>query len=287
MAVELSNILVAEANKNAYGNLFKENPNSSAEILLNKFLYIKFRLKTALINFYRRNISKVLITKKNQLDDIKLSSNLKNNKELIKDQILNRGFLCINNFINEEFYSLLKNNFPKKNYFIRSKNPIKFFDFGFIYLKEKNHLSENKLSVNLEASNVLKKIYSFFLSQEFENEINDIFKLNNKKLVCKNIISSIAEPGGFLIPHKDNISTKRDDVNVFFVYFIDGLDQDIAYSGGTSIFADKEGSDLLLKPNSLKNNLLIYDPTKNFFHGFKTMKKNSFRKAITFEFYSE
>ena len=250
---------------------------------------VKFRLKTYCINLYRRSFIKVdLNKKKNQnfdMEDIKCNFNKK--KEIINISVRDKGYCYLENFLNNEFYLKLKENYPSKEYFVKSKNPIKYFDFGYIYLTEKKHLNDNKLLLNLKTSKVLEAIYKYLLSSNFENQVNKIFKQENKKLVCKNIISSYASSGGYLIPHKDNIAEKRSDLNVFFIYFIDGLDEDPLHSGGTSIFKDNEANQALLSPKSLKNTLLIYDPTKDFFHGFKHMKKGSFRKAITFEFYSE
>ena len=82
----------------------------------------------------------------------------------------------------------------------------------------------------------------------------------------------------------DSISLERKDLNINFIYFVDGNDYNVEYSGGTSIYEDNEANKILLKPKTLKNSLLIYDNTKSFFHGFKIMKKKCFRKAVTFQF---
>jgi hypothetical protein len=147
--------------------------------------------------------------------------------------------------------------------------------FGRIEIR--NHL-------DLEMPNFINILYKFIISLEFEKEVNNIFNLKNKKLFCKNIVTSIAEEKSFLIPHMDSIANERTDLNINFIYFVDGNDQDIEYSGGTSIYADNAAENVLLKPSTLKNSLLIYDNTKNFFHGFKIMKKNNYRKAVTFQF---
>ena len=64
------------------------------------------------------------------------------------------------------------------------------------------------------------------------------------------------------------------------ICFVDGAEDPIK-SGGTGIYADPDLKDLANSQNT-KNSALIYNST--FFHGFDIMSKNSFRKAITFQF---
>ena len=67
------------------------------------------------------------------------------------------------------------------------------------------------------------------------------------------------------------------------IYFVDGAEDPIK-SGGTGIYSDPDFESPLLTPKTLKNSALIYNSKNAFFHGFDIMSKNSFRKAITFQF---
>ena len=85
----------------------------------------------------------------------------------------------------------------------------------------------------------------------------------------------------------DDISNTRNDLNINFIYFVDGNNDDIEHSGGTSIYVDNEAQNTLLKPTTLKNSILIYNNVDNFYHGFKFMSKNCHRKAISFQFIND
>ena len=82
----------------------------------------------------------------------------------------------------------------------------------------------------------------------------------------------------------DDVSFEKKELSINIIYFIDGNDNDIEYSGGTSIFEDNNAKKILLKPSTLKNSVLIYNNTKSFFHGFKKVNKNGYRKAISCQF---
>ena len=50
---------------------------------------------------------------------------------------------------------------------------------------------------------------------------------------------------------------------------------------------DNEFNKPIFIPTTLNNSCLIYDSSENFFHGFKRMKPEGYRKAITFAFMSD
>ena len=265
------------AYKNFYGNLYAKNTHDLKILkILNFFLIWKLRIKVYFINSLR-SIIKRFVYHHNQINKHTISTSLSSNGTIIRKEILEKGYIFLENFLNKDFYHCLNKNFPKKYELLKSKSPLKNYNMGFLFLKNKNHL-------DLEMPNFINILYKFIISLEFEKEVNNIFNLKNKKLFCKNIVTSIAEEKSFLIPHMDSIANERTDLNINFIYFVDGNDQDIEYSGGTSIYADNAAENVLLKPSTLKNSLLIYDNTKNFFHGFKIMKKNNYRKAVTFQF---
>ena len=278
MAVELSDKMVEIANKNIYGQFYSQN-NSNNKItkFFNYILILKLRVKVYSINIYRKFIRKISTFKNDKFSNIEIRTNIVQNSDLIKDQINKKGYLFLENFLNHEFYKFLNDNFPKKNLLNKSKSPLKNYNIGFIYLK-------NERNPDLKSSKVLDELYKFITSSKFENQVNEIFNLKEKKLYCKNIITSIAEPNSFLIPHKDHISIESNDLNINFIYFVDGNQDNLEYSGATCIYEDNNAETTLLKPKTLKNSLLIYDNTKHFFHGFKVMKENCFRKAISFQF---
>lgn len=278
MAINLSDKMLSLANKNLYGNLYNLNPKKNKILtVLNYFLEIKLRTKVFLINIFRKLLKKIFSNKFDKFIEFKIESSLKEKSNIIKNEIETKGYIFLENFLNQDYYTFLNKNFPKRYELYKSKSPLKNYNIGFIYGSDGTYR-------DLEHPNALNTFYKFILSNEFEKDVNNIFNLTNNKLVCKNIVTSIAEEKSFLIPHMDSISSERKDLNINFIYFVDGNDDDIDYSGGTSIYEDNDGEKVLLKPKTLKNSVLIYNNTDHFFHGFKIMKKKCHRKAFSFQF---
>ena len=275
MPVKMSDKMQVLAYKNMYGKFYAAG-NKNLE-LFNCFLLWSLKCRVYLVNILRSFLRKLPLSINDEKTNFSPVTCLSKNSEIIRKEILEKGFVFIENFLHHDFYHFLNRNFPKKHELLKSKNPHKNYNTGFKYVKNERHL-------DLEKSSAINTIYKFILSLEFEKEINDIFYLNKNKLFCKNIITSIAEENSFLIPHMDDISDARKDLNINLVYFVDGNNEDIEYSGGTSIYEDNDGENTLLKPTTLKNSVLIYSNVDDFYHGFKIMKKNCYRKAISFQF---
>jgi len=278
MPIKMSNKMQILAYRNMYGRLYSIDNRSLK--LFNNFLIWLLKCRIYLINISRFFQRKLFINAKNKKINLQPLTCLSKNSEIIKNEILDKGYVFIENFLDHNFYNFLNKNFPKKYELIKSKDPLKNYNMGYKYVKDKRHF-------NLESSSAINTFYKFILSSEFEKEINNIFNLNKQKLFCKAIITSIAEENSFLIPHMDDISNDRNDLNVNFIYFVDGNNHDIEHSGGTSIYEDNDAKNILFKPTTLKNSVLIYNNIASFYHGFKFMSKNCHRKAISFQFINE
>ena len=278
MAIELNDKMVDVANKNLYGKFYNHHkyPKLISRII-NSLLVFQLKSKIYLSNIIRKFLCFLIFSKQDLTSNIKIKTCMSKNSNEIQKEILDKGYIFLENFLNNDFYLLLKKEFPKEIFLQKSKSPLKNYDMGFIYLR-------NRYNPNFKFSKVIEKLYQFIMSKDFESEINDIFNHQEKKLQCGNIVTSSANESSFLIPHKDSISETKKNLNLNFIYFIDGNDNEIEYSGGTSIFRDNGAEEVLLSPKTLKNSILIYDTSKNFYHGFKIMKKKCFRKAVSFQF---
>ena len=277
MAVELNPEQKIIAYRNLYGKFYRANDNNNFfSYIINKFLNFKLRIKIYSINIVRK--FKRLIYEKNCFYDEKITINTSLSKSYnqIKNDIEKKGYIFLTNFINQEYYDKLLDSFPEIHELNKSKSPLKNYDMGYIYLKDRHNPSfKNK--------NYFSNFYDYIRSKKFQKEVSMIFD-NQYNFFCKNILTSIATKSSFLIPHKDSLSKERKDINLNFIYFIDGYDKNIEYSGGTFISKDNNGNKILLSPLTLKNSVLIYDNTRDFFHGFRILKENCYRKAITFQF---
>lgn len=261
-----------------------------------KNIFVKKLLKVLLINFFYfyRNfvlllkikiIHKILpsiFKKKNISLNINLID-LKKFKEIYQD----KNYIYIENFINNDSYNQLNQNFPSKKIYYKLKNdPTKFYYWGFEYLKSKSFLdNDNNL---LKCFPELKFYYDFLNTKNFFNSIDLLlnkagFK-NTYQIVSLNC--TLAFENSFLIPHKDTSYIADYSELTFYkqihniIHFIDGNDSDIGFSGGTALFADNEFNHVVDAPKTLKNSAVIYNTKADYYHGFNFMKKNMFRKAI-------
>ena len=131
----------------------------------------------------------------------------------------------------------------------------------------------------------IENYYNYLLSDKMREFI---YSLTNKSnFHCYSIACTTSWPKSFLAPHVDSISIEENYKNTInCIHFIDGNDEEIEYSGATGIYEDNEFQKKIFLPSSLKNSVLIYNSKINFYHGFDIMKKNTFRKAIGFQFFS-
>ena len=131
----------------------------------------------------------------------------------------------------------------------------------------------------------IENYYNYLLSDKMREFINKLTNRNN--FYCYSIACTTSWPKSFLAPHVDSISIEENYKNTInCIHFIDGNDEEIEYSGATGIYEDNEFQKKIFLPSSLKNSVLIYNSKINFYHGFDIMKKNTFRKAIGFQFFS-
>lgn len=268
MAINYSNNLKNLSFKNFYGRFYNVDKDGP---LINKFLVFYKNLTIKIKNSF--NKTRKIFNKNKQFKTFVF--NFRNiDVEKIKIKFRNDGYCYYENFLSEDSYTFLENNWPHKSHFFEPDNPLKNYKFAFRFLK-------NEKKNNFDSS-AIYQFYNFVLSKKFSNHINDI--TGSKGYECYSIVASIAEFKSYLIPHVDTVA---DDQNINeiinIIFFVNGSNQP-ENSGGTGIYIDNEFKNPILIPKTLRNSVLIYNSKLKFFHGFNFMKKNTFRKAISFQF---
>ena len=89
----------------------------------------------------------------------------------------------------------------------------------------------------------------------------------------------------FLIPHIDGIFKNKEKAQHYnFIFFLDGYDENPVLGGGTGLYKDNEFKSPIFVPRTIKNSILIYNQSEDFYHGFKTTEssKNIYRKTVNF-----
>lgn len=285
MAIRFSDKQLNFARKKFYGNLYFTNENLNFLMkIANKTLIILMTIKITVLNFKRYLFRNFINVQNNNINNLKFEINLKNEEKITYSNFLKENnFVFIKNFIDEKSYSHLLSDWPSINFFTHRTKIIKYYSTGF-NIDKKNRLDTD---LNLKKNLTLKNFYSFLQSVKFENFINEFFQFENLKFYNYSINSSMAGDNSFLIPHIDGVM-KKEECCYNFIYFVDGNQENVEYSGATGIYEDNNFEKKLFIPDTLRNSLLIYKSTVSFFHGFKltNMPKNVFRKTINFQFFS-
>lgn len=279
MATLFSENQVNFARKTYYGKFYFVSKNLNIFMkVINKFLIYLLNFKVFLINlkrYFLRNFIKKSFLNKDDTIDIILSiknTEIKKFSKKLKDE----KYVFVENFIDDKSYNLILNKWPDINFFKQQNKIIKYYSTGFWFIDGKFLESDQKKFKELE------KLYYFINSSSFNSFVNNLLEFENLKFRNCTIKSSMAGNNSYLAPHIDGYIENTYN----FIYFVDGNDDDLNFSGATGIYEDNNFQKPIFIPTTLKNSLLIYKTTEQFYHGFKLTKlpKNFYRKTVNFEF---
>ena len=290
--------------ENYGGSLFLINKKFEEIFYVKNIKHQKIKLYLYFINKSLINFFKLFVSFKNYLirflnNFLKKQKSLKKkiqikNLENYNKQYVSKGYCFVENFIDEESYNYLIENWPKSEYFPVRKSPIKYYSFSFKYdLSDYQLLSTmtNDEKLNnvkfLDIHPVIKDFFKLILSDEFLNNFLKLMSPSQKKekWYCNTILLTYAKEGGFLLPHRDVVSKNSNNAESFNVgLFLDGNNDNPYDSGALGLYEDNEFKKPIFVPNNLKNTIIVYDTKKNFMHGFPTIAKNCFRKTINIGF---
>ena len=282
MAINFSSKQLRRAQINFYGALYAIDSKPLKFILrilkmfkIRMINYTNYILRSKIKFFLRpKKISNSRINFKHLSDDLisKCSSSF-----------IKNGYCYLENFLNKDIYIDLLNNWPHKVFFYEADNPEKNYNFAFRYCVNKDKVIYPKKEMNNIKYFLAHQKFYYDLenSKELENFLKKITTNSNYKFYSA--ASSTAKEGSYLAPHMDSVYDYKSTQMLNIIYFVDGAEDPIK-SGGTGIYSDPDFESPLLTPKTLKNSALIYNSKNAFFHGFDIMSKNSFRKAITFQF---
>ena len=189
--------------------------------------------------------------------------------------LFNKGYLYIENFLDDASYRYLLDNWPKKRWFepLRLSNNDKSYDSGFRW-------TERRFDESIKRNHAVLQLYEQLKSVEFCDcltEIaNDDIKRRNLSLMLTQAYSH-----SYLTPHQDSMGPNQAINNslINIIYFVEANGRGWE-AGGTSIFADATFSKPLLIPQNLNNSVLLYRTSNQVWHGFPKIKFRKFRKTL-------
>ncbi len=286
MAIKFSDKQLNFAKKKFYGNLYftNENPNFLMKTI-NKILIILMILKIKIVNLKRYSFRKFVKIKNTDNQDLNCEISMNPEKKTNYSNFLrDNNYVFIKNFVDQKSHSKLLADWPNLNFFIQRPKIIKYYSTGFFFDNNNNSRTDKNLKKNL----TLQSFYSYINSRKFEIFINELLHFENSKFYNYSITSSMAGNNSFLIPHIDGVM-KKEECCYNFIYFVEGNEENVEYSGATGIYEDNDFNKPIFIPDTLKNSLLVYKSTVSFFHGFKltNMPKNVFRKTVNFQFFQK
>ena len=287
MAILMSKNQLDNARKNYYGKFYVTKKNLNfVDKVINKILISIYLFKYMLVNTKRKFFRSISISssKKSIQKSINFSINLdeKAIKKISNELNLN-NYTFIENFLSEESYKYLINSWPNINHFDHHKTIIKHFSSGFRHNSES---SLNKTFSNFRDNFVLRKFYEFLLSNEFKNFYNKLIIFEKNSYELSAISSKIAPNNSYLIPHMDGVLKNKETKQHYnFILFLDGFEENPVLGGATGFYSDNEFKNPIFIPHTIRNSLVIYNQSQDFYHGFKTIEcpKDIIRKSVGFQ----
>jgi len=283
MAASFSKNQLNFARKKFYGRFYVTKENLSfIDKLINKILIYLYLIKYTLINIKRKiyRLMDAFLNRKVSQKTISFSISLNENSVLkISNDLKNKNFTFIENFLSEESYKYLINNWPNINYFNHNKQIIKHYNAKVEWPIKNSFFKFGE-------SNEIKNFCLFLLSREFKKFYDILLSFEKKNYEVCAISSSMAPRESYLIPHVDGVIKNSETQQHYnFIYFLDGYDQNPILGGGTGFYKDNEFEYPIFIPRTIKNSLVIYNQSESFYHGFRTIEcpKDIYRKTINFQ----
>ncbi len=179
----------------------------------------------------------------------------------------NRWAYC-ENFWELKFHTCLLKQLPDKRFLNPISTITKSYDRGLFWDPR------TTLPKTIELFPALASAYRFLASDEFLQRICAVSG-DSIERGCYQILMTRAYWGSSVIPH---IDSQNDPTRINFIMFIDGTGGD--ESGGLGIWGDNEFKELIFEPKILRNTCIFYDMSEAFYHGFKPMRRGTFRWTI-------
>jgi len=198
-------------------------------------------------------------------------------------ELANKGFLFVENFLEEDSYKILVENWPKKRWFepLMFRQNGKSYDSGLCWDESKKRFDSSILH-----NPAIYEIYTQLRSRAFSENITEICKdgIERSNLSLK---STESYSHSYLTPHQDSMDPDNElnDSLMNIIFFVEANGGGWE-AGGTSIFADATFNKPILIPQNLNNSALLYRTSEQVWHGFPRIKFHKYRKTILAHYWS-
>ena len=254
----------------------KSDPKTNRKLLLTSFLlwprYATFSLRSRM----RLKLQSFDVQHKKTKPDAQFNFSIPTMEDSSRE-LAKKGYLFLENFLDEESYKVLVENWPKRRWFepLRFRQNGKSYDSGFRWNEETGRFDDSILRN--------PTIYSFYKKLKSNEFCDNLTSIANDEVKRKNfsLLLTQAYSHSYLTPHQDSMGSSQ-TVNsslINIIYFVEANGRGWE-AGGTSIFADATFSKPLLIPQNLNNSVLLYRTSDQVWHGFPKIKFRRFRKTL-------
>jgi hypothetical protein len=192
-------------------------------------------------------------------------------------ELAQKGYLFLENFLDESSYKVLLENWPKKRWLepLHFRQNGKSYDSGLRWNEETGRFDDSILN-NPAIYSLYKKLKSIEFCDNLTAIANDGVTRKNFSLLLTQSYSH-----SYLTPHQDSMGSNQVINNslINVIYFVEANGRGWE-AGGTSIFADATFAKPLLIPQNLNNSVLLYRTSDLVWHGFPKIKFRKFRKTL-------
>jgi len=195
-----------------------------------------------------------------------------------------KGFLFVENFLDENSYLRLITAWPQKRWFepLEFRRNGKSYDSGLRWNIAKN-IFDRSITNNPE----IQSAYEMFRSEKFCDNIT-LLSNDNVARESYSILLTQSYSHSYLTPHKDSmgLDNAKNESIVNIIYFVQANGRGWE-AGGTSILGDATFNKPTFVPSNLNNTALIYRGAADLWHGFPRISRGKYRKTILSAYWSK
>ena len=251
------------------GSYYKKYSNGPIQFLIK--LRIKLDELTKKIRLLRRKFQ----NKQPRISNA--TCQITNSLEQAANHYQKNGWAYLENVLSPDFHQEILKNWPKSYYLNPPRKMTKSYNTGFRW--------DYDISPKIDYADqfpAFQKFLDYLITDEFAQRIKN-FAGVNFDLMCDSFLVSSTFVGSQVMPHKDGIySDEKIKYCLNILFFING--REMPGSGGLVLAKDNELNEIMIEPPKLINTGLIYDVKADFYHGFKPVKLDKFRWAISSQF---
>lgn len=251
---------------------YVSNPDESAPIFHRAYMQIQLLLRAHLFKSYWRACLRNLGAAKSKNRKSVCLKDLRLNLGKYAQAYQKHGYVVVENVFPSSIYDQVRNYWPNKTQFRPAAKKEKFYQ---------TISTEFSKETGLYETSWIKDFDSFFSDKEFLDDVSALTGLP-MKADGAGVVLTDAGFSSQVLMHKDSIASEIPNC-INLIFFVDGLPG--ARSGGLAFSKTSSFRDSFFRMPVMRNALLAYNTSEDFFHGFESMGLGKNRKTFSISFH--